>query len=264
METTSAMRVIAAAQTAPIGGDVHANIKQHVAMMQAAARHGVQLLVFPELSLTGYEPSLAPKLAVHADDDTTLLLLQPLREQAAMSGMTAVVGLPLSLPGRPGCVFIGALVLEPNGGVCVYTKQHLAPSEASVFEVGMGGAHAQVAGQQVAVAICYDTAHASHPAAAADIGASIYAAGIWSTPEEVDMIKARFEGHALRHHLTVVVANYGGPTAGGAPSGGGSAIWSALGTLVVKAPKSGVSLVVATHVGYQTWSGSVIHDIPLS
>lgn len=95
---------------------------------------------FPELSLTGYEPSLARKLAVQSDDT----LLQPLRDQAAISGMTAVVGMPLSLPGRPDCVFIGALVLEPNGGVCVYTKQHLAPNEASVFEVGMGGAHAQV------------------------------------------------------------------------------------------------------------------------
>jgi predicted amidohydrolase len=237
---------------------LHANIKQHVAVMQAAARHGVLLLVFPELSLTGYEPSLARKLAVQADDT----LLQPIRDQAAISGMTAVVGMPLSLPGRPGCVFIGALVLKPNDDVCVYTKQHLAPNEASVFEVGMGGAHAQVADQQVALAICYDTAHASHPAAAADAGASIYAAGIWSTPEEADMIKCRFEGHALQHHLTIVVANYGGPT-GGASSGGGSAIWSADGTLVVKAPESGVSLVVATDIGHQ-WSGSVIHDIPLS
>lgn len=254
----SATRVIAAAQTAPIGGDVHANIKQHVAVMQTAARHGVQLLAFPELSLTGYEPSLARKLAVQSDDT----LLQPLRDQAAISGMTAVVGMPLSLPGRPDCVFIGALVLEPNGGVCVYTKQHLAPNEASVFEVGMGGAHAQVADQQVAVAICYDTAHASHPAAAADAGASIYAAGIWSTPDEADMIKCRFEGHALRHHLIVVVANYGGPTYG-AVSGGGSAIWSADGKLVVKAPESGVALVVATNIGHQ-WSGNVIHDISLS
>jgi hypothetical protein len=29
-----------------------------------AAEHGVQVLVFPELSLTGYEPALATELAI--------------------------------------------------------------------------------------------------------------------------------------------------------------------------------------------------------
>ena len=35
-------------------GDVRANLEQHLAVIDAAARQGVQLLVFPELSLTGY------------------------------------------------------------------------------------------------------------------------------------------------------------------------------------------------------------------
>ena len=50
---------LAAAQTISIPGDVAANIQRHLAMMRAAAEQGVQLLVFPELSLTGYEPFLA-------------------------------------------------------------------------------------------------------------------------------------------------------------------------------------------------------------
>lgn len=52
---------LAAAQTISIPGDVPANIQRHLAFMQAAAQQGVQLLVFPELSLTGYEPSLAAR-----------------------------------------------------------------------------------------------------------------------------------------------------------------------------------------------------------
>lgn len=43
---------LAAAQTVSIAGDVDANIARHLVFMQAAAARGVQLLVFPELSLT--------------------------------------------------------------------------------------------------------------------------------------------------------------------------------------------------------------------
>lgn len=51
--------IIASAQTCSIAGDLAANIQRHLALMVAAAEHGVQLLVFAELSLTGYEPALA-------------------------------------------------------------------------------------------------------------------------------------------------------------------------------------------------------------
>lgn len=49
----------AAAQSISIAGDVRANLVRHQHFMQAAAEQGVQLLVFPELSLTGYERGLA-------------------------------------------------------------------------------------------------------------------------------------------------------------------------------------------------------------
>src|SRR5262245_53260102 len=55
---------IAAAQVPSVRGDIDANIAIHAAAMAAAARHGVTVLVFPELSLTGYEPDLAAELAM--------------------------------------------------------------------------------------------------------------------------------------------------------------------------------------------------------
>ena len=56
---------IAAAQVASVPGDIDRNIATHAAATAAAAQHGVSVLVFPELSLIGYEPSLAadPALA---------------------------------------------------------------------------------------------------------------------------------------------------------------------------------------------------------
>jgi len=99
--------IIASAQTCSIAGDLAANIQRHLALMVAAAEHGVQLLVFAELSLTGYEPALAQELAI-APDDT---VLAPLRELARELQMTVVVGMPIRLASSSG-VLIGALVLS--------------------------------------------------------------------------------------------------------------------------------------------------------
>lgn len=70
--------IIAAAQSISIAGDLAANIVLHQRFMQVAAEQGVQLLVFPELSLTGYERGLAAELAISPDAE----VLQPLRDFA--------------------------------------------------------------------------------------------------------------------------------------------------------------------------------------
>lgn len=45
---------VALAQMYPKLGDVAANLKTHLEHLQAAKQHGAQLVIFPELSLTGY------------------------------------------------------------------------------------------------------------------------------------------------------------------------------------------------------------------
>jgi predicted amidohydrolase len=67
---------LCAAQYCSVAGDLSANLDRHAQLMRLAAHHGVKFLLFPELSLTGYEPSLASKLALGADSQ----LLQPLRD----------------------------------------------------------------------------------------------------------------------------------------------------------------------------------------
>lgn len=82
---------IAAAQSISVPLDVAANVREHLALVQAAAEHGVQWLVFPELSLTGYELAAMPGLApVH------LQALGPLRIASAVCADTP------PQPRRPG------------------------------------------------------------------------------------------------------------------------------------------------------------------
>src|SRR4051812_45247566 len=42
------------AQMHPKSGNLEANLKTHLEYIEEAKKHGVELLVFPELSLTGY------------------------------------------------------------------------------------------------------------------------------------------------------------------------------------------------------------------
>lgn len=51
-------------------GDVRANLDKHLAYIDDAAKQGVDLLIFPELSLTGYVlQDLAPTMATHPTPD---------------------------------------------------------------------------------------------------------------------------------------------------------------------------------------------------
>ncbi len=78
---------IALAQVAPRLGDLDANRELLAGRIRAAATDGAQLVVFPELALTGYLlQDLVPDVAMRADDDRLLALGRE------ASGMLVVVG----------------------------------------------------------------------------------------------------------------------------------------------------------------------------
>lgn len=243
-------RAIAAAQTVPVRGDVDANLDEHLRLVRAAAERGARVLVFPELSLTGYELDLAEELAFTERDPR----LAPLVAAAASRAITLVVGAPVRLAAR---LHIGAFVLAPDRSVELYTKRHLGafgaganpggpvpPAEASVFHPGDRDPLIRFDGHTAAVALCADTGQPGHPARAAERGARTYLAGTFTIPDELDSIAVRLRGHAVRHSMAVVFANYGGPTAG-LPSGGGSAIWSERGALLTRLDDTGAGVALA-------------------
>ena len=47
---------ICVAQTRPIKGDIQSNIDHHKRLIDLAVSNGADTVIFPELSLTGYEP----------------------------------------------------------------------------------------------------------------------------------------------------------------------------------------------------------------
>ena len=247
---------IAAAQSISIAGDLAANIQRHLRFIKVAAEQGVELLVFPELSLTGYEGEEAAVLAIDPHD----AVIQPLRDLARTLGITAVVGMPIRAE-KASAVWIGALVLGAEGSLGVYSKQHLHTGEERIFAPGIGGATLRIGDDKVALAVCADFNHASHAAAAADQCANLYAAGVLISEKGYESDSALLQGYARQHSTAVLMANHGGLT-GGWQSAGRSAIWSETGDLVASAVGAGDCLVVAQRRDGE-WSGRVVAvDLP--
>ena len=255
-------RAIAAAQTVPIRGDVAANVERHLRLVPVAAEEQAQVLVFPELSLTGYEVDLAGDLAFSPSDPR----LAPLIETAASHSMTLIAGAPVRLEPR---LHLGAFIISPDRTVALYTKHRLGafspaarcdgivpPAEATVFHPGDLNPLVRFRGNTAAVAICADIGQPSHPRQAAERGASTYFASMFVIPSELDGEIARLRTYALEHSMAVAFANYGGPS-GGLRSAGRSAIWSETGELLARleADGAGVAVAVESHAG---WRGRAI------
>ena len=64
--------VFAAAQCAVRAGDINSNLTLHIEFMRHAREHRVELLVFPELSLTGYQAARAEALVQDIDSPVSL------------------------------------------------------------------------------------------------------------------------------------------------------------------------------------------------
>src|ERR1700691_2878571 len=98
-------RSIAIAQTCPLKGDVQANLDEHIRLARLAAAEQAAVVVFPELSHTGYELALADGLAFSEGDPR----LSPLLDAAASHGTTLVVGGPVRIG---SALHIGAFILK--------------------------------------------------------------------------------------------------------------------------------------------------------
>ncbi|TFH20535.1 MAG: carbon-nitrogen hydrolase, partial [Myxococcales bacterium] len=76
------------AQLAPALGDLERNLELHIEAVEAARADGVEVLFFPELSLTGYRlKDMVPEVAAERDGP----VFEALAELS--KGMSLVVGL---------------------------------------------------------------------------------------------------------------------------------------------------------------------------
>lgn len=238
---------ISVAQIASVKGDVDENIITHLKAIEKASEIGVSYLVFPELSLTGYEPEIAENLAFSRTDKR----LQPLIDSAIRNDINIGVGAPLQSSGLPK---IGVIVISHIGTVGAYEKMHLHSGEEAYFDNGNSYNLITVGNTKIANAICADTNNASHARTCYELGAAVYVAGVLITEGGYDSDITAMAGYANEYNMLVAMANHNQPTGNWAPVGK-SAIWSSTGLLAC-ASESQNALVVAEKLN-DKWSGQV-------
>jgi predicted amidohydrolase len=241
--------IIAAVQSGSIKGDIHANIQTHVEFVRVAAEYLIDVIIFPELSLTGFEPEIAQDCAITINDER----LAPLKDQAEKVGITIICGAPIASPtGKP---YIGALIIN-SGKPRIYHKAFLHPGEKCFFSPGsQKSCVINVKGVNIGVAVCADIHHASHAEEAAKQGASVYAAGVLIMNDYTKAAK-RMQQYATEHSMMTLMANHASPTGSYIPVGK-SAIWNNSGKLLAIADETGYSIVVAMEHQAE-WIGKTI------
>ncbi len=100
---------IALAQTNPIRGDIERNLAKHIGCISESASHGADVVVFPELSITGYEPDLLAALALSRSSS----VVSELVNAAIRAGVIIIAGIPLANNGKKP--YIASLIAFPSG-----------------------------------------------------------------------------------------------------------------------------------------------------
>src|ERR1700704_4829289 len=142
-------------------GDIDGNARRIAAGIADARAAGADLVLFPELALTGYPPEDL-LLREHFLTDTGKAL-HTLAAQA--EGIVAVVG----FPERAQAVYNAAAVLREGQVQTVYRKVHLPNygvfDEQRYFTAGHEGATIDVGGCRVGLTVCEDLWLPGAPAA---------------------------------------------------------------------------------------------------
>lgn len=206
---------VCAAQPSVEADDLVATVAAHVA---AISRASANLVVFPELSLTGYE--LDARLIDPADP-----VLTPLVDVCAATATTALAGAPIR---DARGTFIATLRIDGTGIGVAYRKCFLGADENARFDVGPGAASIDIREIRVGLGICRDTGVDEHVTATAALDIDVYACGVVHHRSERTEQERRARRLAEACDAPVVMASFAGPTGGGyRRTAGHSAIWSA-------------------------------------
>lgn len=217
---------IALIQYRAFKGDIAANVQSHLAWIDQAVQHQADLVVFPELSLTGYEPLLAAELATSAADPR----FNPLQARADAHQISIAAGLPTR--GAEG-LHISLILFRPFLEQVTYSKQYLHHSEVPWFVPAHTPLVFPLRGEVVAPAICFELSIPEHHAYAMEHGATVYVASTLNSVTGVATDLSRMEGFAKRYHIPALMNNYVG-TSGGYDCGGKSSVWNSKGVCVAQ------------------------------
>lgn len=236
---------ISIAQIEPIKGDIEKNLSKHLKFIEAASSRRSDLIMFPELSLTGYEPELAKELALYSQDER----LTPLQEICDKKNLIIGAGLPTK---KDDNLFISMVIFQPGKERVTYSKQYLYPTEKNIFTPGNTPCVIPFdEANTIAPAICYELSNEEHAAHAHKMNANIYMASVLNSVNGVDADIEKLSKIASTYKMITFMSNYIG-TSGGYECAGKSSIWNQEGELIAQFDSQTEGILI-----YDTLSKSV-------
>lgn len=217
---------IAVAQTRPVKGDIDINIQQHIKLIRLAIAQGADSIFFPELSITGYEPTLAKELATESAD-SRLNIFQDLSDS---NNITIAIGMPTRAANG---ILITMIIFQPNTPRNTYSKQHLHSDELPFFVNGEGQVFLSDGNHTIAPGICYETSLAAHWENAHSHHADIYVACVAKSAAGIEKTMKLFPEMAKKYGMTVLLSNSLGPS-DNFMGAGQSAVWDTNGVLMAQ------------------------------
>nr|WP_314896105.1 carbon-nitrogen hydrolase family protein [uncultured Flavobacterium sp.] len=244
--------ILATAQTKPKRGDIDSNLLDHYRLVELAAANKANLIVFPELSITGYERENAEQLAFSPNDSR----LNHLKKLAVENQIIIIAGAPIKIDSE---LFIGEFIISPDNSVSIYTKQFLHTDEEVYYQSSFDyNPILEIENQRISCAICADIDYPKHPENANKNNSSIYIASIFFSPNGIPQAHQSLQNYASQFNMNVLMANFGGESYG-SPSGGRSAFWNNKGELIAQMGDSnaGLLLVEKHDAG---WTSKILND----
>lgn len=242
---------VSLAQVPIVKGSVRRNLDTHLSYIAKSSRVGADVVIFPELSLTGYELELAETLACQEDAAE----LKALSKAAIDHSIVVVAGCPLvTATTKPT---IGAVVCFPNGNIEFYAKQYLHDGEEVYCSAGTNDYFFTINGYRLALAICADFSEPMHAARAAEQGADMYITSALISESGYDADARILSNIAAQHQIPVLLSNHISQTGGWAACGR-NALWDSTGKLIMSSESKDECLVLCT-VGDGKMTGTVRH-----
>lgn len=219
--------IVSIAQTKPIKGNIEKNLENHLKFIEKATENEADIIVFPELSLTGYEPDLSRQLATDKADKR----FQIFQEISNSKNITICVGMPTT---ENENVFITMLIFRPDSEIIQYSKQYLYETENAFFTAGNNPIVLPFDGKNiVAPAICYETSIEEHSQNAHEKKANIYIASVLNSVNGIDNDLNRISNISKQYNMTAFMSNYTGQS-GGYECAGKSTIWNNKGEIIAQ------------------------------
>jgi predicted amidohydrolase len=145
---------IGVAQFAATTGDIAANLRGILYLVEQAAQAQTRLVLFPELALSSYDLDCLQRKPLSLAIALDSIEIQSLREQCRRHKLTVALGLPLL---RDGGLTNSLLLIGSQGDILTrYDKIYLDGAENIFFQRGDKACMVQLDGWNLGFGICYD------------------------------------------------------------------------------------------------------------